>query len=162
MCCGLKATSPGESEICIICGAKCCKSTQPTLTSDDISRIKDIVKGTPRENFVKEKIRDGKRYFLVRKKDSGNDCIFLEDSKCVIDSVKPLDCRMFPVLFKIEDGRLVSLYHKCLLSEKIDIRELERRYIGMIKELIEKNRKCFDEYQAGLELSGAYKGKRTI
>lgn len=72
--------------------AHCCKTMTPTFTDEDMTRIAD---------HLDISVTDFQQQWL--KKDDGGDwvnttqpCQFLEDNKCTIYEVRPLDCAEFP------------------------------------------------------------------
>ncbi len=99
-----KLTARAESEVwgevdCLSC-ANCCKTMTPTFTPADIKRIAAHLNMTQDEFKAKwlYKERGGNRDWLNKKQP----CQFLnlEDNKCSIYEVRPLDCSGFPHLPK--------------------------------------------------------------
>jgi Fe-S-cluster containining protein len=91
---------------CLSC-ANCCKTMTPTYTAGDIKRISSHLGMTP----------DGfKAKWLKKERSTGdwmnksNPCQFLnlEDNKCSIYEVRPIDCSGFPHLPK---KRMVDYMH---------------------------------------------------
>lgn len=83
---------------CLSC-ANCCKTMTPTYTSGDITRI---------SSHLGMKANEFKKKWLRKERNSGDwlnkstPCQFLnlEDNKCSIYEVRPLDCSGFPHLPK--------------------------------------------------------------
>jgi len=97
-----KATAIAEKEIweevdCLSC-ANCCKKMTPTFTKQDLKRISAHFNETP-EEFRKKWLVKDKNKDLVNKKQP---CQFLnlEDNKCSIYEIRPVDCSGFPHLSK--------------------------------------------------------------
>lgn len=91
---------------CLTC-ANCCKSMTPTYTKADIKRIAAHFKETPDEF--------SKKWLVYEKKDKDwqnkkQPCQFLnlQDNKCSIYEVRPVDCSGFPHLTK---GKMVDYMH---------------------------------------------------
>ncbi len=97
-----KMTVSLEKEIwsevdCLSC-ANCCKTMSPTYTKSDIRRISKHFSQTP-EEFTKQWLRKDRGGDLLNKTEP---CQFLnlEDNKCSIYAIRPLDCSGFPHLPK--------------------------------------------------------------
>ena len=144
------------------CSSKCCKSTQPVLTSEDFMRIKS---NTDKIDWFEEKKENNEIIRLVGKKRESNDCIFLTDErKCEIYEYRPLDCILFPIFLKIKKGEsnkynIRWLFWYCPLSEKvgIDILKLESRVL--VKNYLSSKPQYIFEYQTAMYKSGGYKRK---
>ena len=76
--------------------SNCCKvSGGFVLIRDiDLKRIPKYLKISEAEFIKKYTKEDGKHVHLIDKNDT--DCVFLEDNKCTIYPVRPLQCRTFP------------------------------------------------------------------
>lgn len=97
-----KITFAVEKEVwneidCLSC-ANCCKTMSPTYTKPDIRRISRHFAQTP-EEFTKQWLRKDRSGDLMNKTEP---CQFLnlEDNKCSIYAIRPLDCSGFPHLPK--------------------------------------------------------------
>ena len=82
---------------CLSC-ANCCKTMSPTFTKTDIKRISKHFSQTP-EEFTKQWLRKDRGGDLLNKTEP---CQFLNlnDNKCSIYAIRPLDCSGFPHLPK--------------------------------------------------------------
>ena len=82
---------------CLSC-ANCCKKMTPTFTRQDLKRISAHFNETP-ELFTKKWLKKDRKQDLVNKVQP---CQFLnlDDNKCSIYAVRPVDCSGFPHLSK--------------------------------------------------------------
>jgi Fe-S-cluster containining protein len=82
---------------CLSC-ANCCKTMSPTFTKTDIKRISKHFDQTP-EVFTKQWLRKDKEGDILNKTEP---CQFLnlQDNKCSIYEIRPVDCSGFPHLHK--------------------------------------------------------------
>lgn len=78
---------------CLSC-ANCCKSMTPTFTTKDIKRISAHFSQTP-EEFRKKWLKKDRAGDMVNKVEP---CQFLnlDDNKCSIYAIRPVDCSGFP------------------------------------------------------------------
>jgi Fe-S-cluster containining protein len=97
-----KLTGALEPEVwkeidCLTC-ANCCKTMSPTFTKKDIKRISQHFGQTP-EAFTKQWLRKDRIGDMLNKTEP---CQFLnlQDNKCSIYEIRPLDCSGFPHLSK--------------------------------------------------------------
>jgi uncharacterized protein len=95
-----KLTTALEPEVwkeidCLSC-ANCCKTMSPTFTKKDIKRISQHFGQTP-EAFTKQWLRKDRIGDMLNKTEP---CQFLnlQDNKCSIYEIRPLDCSGFPHL----------------------------------------------------------------
>ena len=90
---------------CLSC-ANCCKTMSPTFTKKDIKRISQHFGQTP-EAFTKQWLRKDRIGDMLNKTEP---CQFLnlQDNKCSIYEIRPLDCSGFPHLSK---KRMVDYMH---------------------------------------------------
>ena len=90
---------------CLTC-ANCCKTMSPTFTRADINRISKHFNLTPLA-FKKKWLRKDRTGDMLNKTEP---CQFLnlEDNKCSIYDIRPLDCSGFPHLPK---KRMVDYLH---------------------------------------------------
>jgi uncharacterized protein len=87
----------GLSFQCTECG-KCCTGSPGYVwvTEKEIQEIADHLK-LPVDKFSRRYLRQKEgRYALVELKRKNYDCIFLNDNKCSIYSVRPTQCRTYP------------------------------------------------------------------
>ncbi len=105
---------------CGKCPMNCCKSKQIFVSDYDAARI---------EALGHKGFRDGKRMKHV-----GELCIFLDNGKCAIQDVKPLDCKAFPMTFTIYgDNRIFLLELRCP-----QFKAVTDDWLSETKELIKK------------------------
>ncbi len=109
-------------ELCFECGAHCCRLGGVIATQNEVDAI--IAEGFP--NHFISVTQD------VYGTDWGadGDCPYLEENKCSIYSVRPLGCRMFPVVQTRSNG--IVLVH-CPLGVQLTEDEKARR-----KQLLEQ------------------------
>ncbi len=147
------------------CGSKCCKSTQPVLSSEDFKRIKS---STDKNDWFEEIEENDEIIRLVRKKRESNDCIFLtNEGKCEIYEYRPLDCILFPIFLKIKEKEpskynIKWLVWFCPLSEKIGIDTLKIESKELVKNYLSSNPQYIFEYQTAMYKSGGYKKKHFL
>lgn len=105
-----KLTKSLEPEVwkevdCLTC-ANCCKTMSPTFTKADINRISKHFGETP-EAFTKKWLRKDRIGDMLNKVEP---CQFLnlDDNKCSIYEIRPVDCSGFPHLSK---KRMVDYIH---------------------------------------------------
>ncbi len=149
-----------------VCGNKCCKSTPPALTSEDIRKIttKYLL------DDVIEKISKGDRHsaYVIKKKEGTNDCIFLlSDGRCKIYPQRPLDCKLFPILFKIkklDEGKYLIKWYiwYCPLSNKIPTEKMLDYARTIVRSYLPKNENILFEYQEAMYSSNGYKKKHYL
>ena len=110
-------------EICIKCGAKCCFLGGPSFTKKEREKI---LKAGFKDIFI----FSGKYYDLKAKNDK---CPFLKNKLCLIHSIKPIVCKIWPVypIFKENKRKFIILC--CPLSK-----DLSKKEIKMLKKLAEK------------------------
>jgi len=148
-------------EICTKCGSKCCKSTPPALTSKDIEQIMNVVKN-------KDWITKKSDAFVIAKKQSSDDCYFLDETgKCAIYNQRPLDCRLFPLFVKIralneEQYELEWRIWYCPLTNNVGAETLFEEAKKLVLEIIKSDIKELFEYQSAMKKSGGYKKKHFL
>ncbi|MFW9851908.1 MAG: YkgJ family cysteine cluster protein [Candidatus Thorarchaeota archaeon] len=147
------------------CGSKCCKSTQPVLTSEDFMRIKS---NTDKIDWFEEIKENNDVIRLVRKKSESNDCIFLTNKgRCEIYECRPLDCILFPIFLKIKEReprkyRIRWLVWYCPLSESIGINTLKLESKELVKTYLSSKPQYIFEYQTAMYKSGGYRRKHFL
>ena len=87
----------GLSFKCTGCG-KCCTGSPGYVWVDEqdiesMSQFLNISIDLFRRKYLRQK---NGRYSLIELKSKGYDCIFLEDNKCSIYPVRPIQCRTYP------------------------------------------------------------------
>ncbi|MCD4825220.1 MAG: YkgJ family cysteine cluster protein [Phycisphaerae bacterium] len=81
---------------CVECG-RCCAGPEEGYvwaTEDELDEIATYLKMTPKVFRKKYVRRVGRGFSLIEKK--SKDCIFLENGRCSIYSVRPTQCRTWP------------------------------------------------------------------
>ena len=91
---------------CLQCG-ECCRSRNVPVTMEDIKRLSKF--RDPKEFLI---IFDERKLVLERREwDSG--CVFLDDTRCTVQEIKPLVCQLYPVCVSdkplLEEGEPVRL-----------------------------------------------------
>ena len=134
---------------CKLCQASCCKVPYKAYVSK-IERNEIIEYLNQHElNFKDENIFEIHKFpefvdeifYTIHKKKDGN-CIFLsEDEKCVINEVKPLDCKIFPFSFDyfLDTNNFVFYIGNCNA-----VKEME--YTGLLKEYIKESQKIMKKF----------------
>ena len=103
-------------DICAECGSHCCKLGGVVATRNEVDAI--LAEGYP--NYF---IRLSDEVYGVEWGDDGH-CPYLDQSKCSIYSVRPLGCRMFPV---VQTQRAILSWFS-VLSE---VNYLTKKYPGV-------------------------------
>ena len=148
-----------------ICRSKCCKSTPPALTSEDITRINSSVQ---KENWMKMVEGSEKTCYVVKKRNETSDCYFLsKQNLCGIYDYKPLDCKLFPIFLKIKENEKDSYTIKwlvwyCHLTAEIGLDTLLEEARSVIREYLENDPQTVFEYQTAMYESGGYKKKHFM
>jgi len=93
---------------CLTC-ANCCKTMRPTFTKKDIKIISGHFGQTP-EAFIKQWLRKDRIGDFLNKTEP---CQFLnlQDNKCSIYEIRPLDCSGFPHLAKKKMVDYIKTYN---------------------------------------------------
>lgn len=114
---------------CLSC-ANCCKTMSPTFTKADIKRISKHFMQTP-EAFTTQYLRKDKTGDMMNKVEP---CQFLNlnDNKCSIYEIRPLDCAGFPHLSK---KRMIDYVH---------VHKQNIEYCPATYKLVEKMRASMD------------------
>lgn len=85
---------------CTACGQCCSGGGVVYFTKEDLKNIQESLKTAPEQPswasaFLKGGVfREGKHGYLEH--DSSEDCIFLEEGRCSIYRLRPLQCRTYP------------------------------------------------------------------
>jgi Fe-S-cluster containining protein len=113
----LSSGTDGLSEdTCLECGAHCCRLGGVVATQNEVDAI--IQRGFP-NHFIQ--LADD--IFGIEWSEDGT-CTYLENDKCTIYPVRPLGCRMFPVVQEISGGIVLI---ECRLGSELSEEELVRR-----------------------------------
>ena len=144
------------------CGSKCCRSTPPALTKNDIERITTFTNSNKWYEMLEFNQR--KTPVILKQKDKEK-CLFLTDEGlCSIYTRRPLDCMFFPLFIQIEQKSEIEynirwLVWYCLLTEKIGMEALKKEAMRiLITKLFEDPNEIF-EYQEAMYTSRSYKQK---
>lgn len=89
---------------CQRCTACCRWPGQVRLTNEEITRIAAFLQLTEEEFIQRHTRLQHDRRGLALHEHPGGACVFLQDNLCVIQSVKPQQCRDFPNLWKYPDA----------------------------------------------------------
>lgn len=109
-------TETNSKDICFKCEAYCCKFGGVIATKNEVDAI--IARGYTNHFFL---LSDD-----VYGIDWGDDgtCVYLEDDVCVIYPVRPLGCRMFPVV-QTRSNEIILI--ECPVSSHLSEEELIKR-----------------------------------
>jgi len=109
---------------CSSCG-KCCEGTEMELSSDDIRRLEGA--GYHRDQFS---VLDD---HVIRLMNVDGWCYFysLAERKCRVYRNRPLGCRLYPVVYSVEEGAMVD--GLCPMRHTISKQELRRKAKPLIK-----------------------------
>ena len=107
---------PKPEDVCFECGAHCCKLGGVVATKKEV----DAIVADGHLNHFKQLAEN------VYGTDWGTDgdCPYLTNNKCSIYAVRPLGCRMFPVVQTISNGIILV---ECPLGVQLSHRDLVRR-----------------------------------
>ncbi|NPD87971.1 MAG: YkgJ family cysteine cluster protein [Asgard group archaeon] len=147
------------------CESKCCRSTPPALTSEDISRINKQISD---DNWIRKIEESEKIVHIVEKKKESRDCYFLtERNLCSIYENRPLDCKLFPIFLKIKENKVGSykiewLVWYCPLTQEVSLETLLEEARKIIEDYLEKEPQIVFEYQTAMYESGGYKKKHFM
>ena len=147
------------------CGSKCCKSTPPALTSEDIRRINKHISN---DKWIKKIEGSDKIVHIVKKKNETSDCHFLtERNLCSVYDNRPLDCKLFPIFLKIKENtedsyKIKWLVWYCPLTQEIGLETLLKEARKIIGVYLEKEPQIVFEYQTAMYESGGYKKKHFM
>ncbi len=146
------------------CMSKCCKSTPPALTEEDVKQILSKISSTHWMSFVDEE----KRVPVVAKQADKKKCIFLtNENQCSIYNHRPLDCILFPLFVKIEQlsfttYRLRWLVWYCPLTEEKGQEELYENARNLVLNYLQTAPDVIFDYQDKMQRSGGYKRKHFL
>ncbi len=142
-------------EICLKCGARCCKSTPAVLTDAETRWVVGHFGG----NHVSHLHTKHGNIPVLAKGSDRVSCIFLENDECRIYENRPLTCHFFPILPRItnEEPDTVQLrLWFCSLTDKHELTlldECERLALDM-------DRDTLDMLTSRLHAIGALKRKK--
>jgi len=112
---------------CSKCG-KCCERTEMLLSKEDIERLERV--GFSREDFA---VTGGNGF--TRLGNVGEWCYFYdsEEKKCQVYEYRPLGCRIYPVVYSIDEGVIID--ELCPMRHTISKHELRRKEKILVKHL---------------------------
>ena len=103
---------------CSKCG-KCCEETEMELSNHDIKRLEEA--GYHRDQFsfkdshaIRLMNADGRCYFYI-----------LAEKKCRVYRDRPLGCRLYPVVYSVDDGAVID--GLCPMGHTISEKELKTK-----------------------------------
>ena len=141
------------SDICLECGALCCKLGGVVATKNEVDAI--ISRGY-QNHFIQ--ISDD--VYGMKWGEEGI-CAYLDEGMCTIYPVRPLGCRMFPV---VETNRNdIVLIHCPLSYELSEEKRMERKRIllNRPKSILEKSKNLRNAYIHNLRMRASkYKYRR--
>ncbi len=83
--------------VCVRCGGQCCIGSRPPLSERCYHRM--LAKGVPDDAFE----RNGYRHIRTR---ADGSCLFRDNGKCGIHTIKPETCRAGPFTFDVRGDRI--------------------------------------------------------
>ncbi len=109
---------------CSNCG-KCCEGTEMELSSDDIRRLEKA--GYHRDQFS---VLDN---HAIRLMNVDGWCYFysLAERKCRVYRNRPLGCRLYPVVYSVDEGAVVD--ELCPMGHTVSERELRTKGKILVK-----------------------------
>jgi len=104
---------------CSHCGL-CCTKTEMLLSEADIEKLEKT--GTKRRHFTRT---DGQSYIKLRNRVGY--CFFYDPKQrcCRAYSYRPLGCRVYPVIYSVEDGIIID--GLCPMCSSFPGKELQRK-----------------------------------
>ncbi len=78
---------------------QCCLETRMPLLEEDIQRIESA-------GFSIELFGENDNGFIVLKNKDGS-CVFLENGKCKIYPLRPVGCKLYPLVYDIDQNRVI-------------------------------------------------------
>lgn len=122
------------SEVCIKCGAYCCKLGGPDFTKEEMERV--LKAGHP-DYFVKI----GRNHYELKGRKGV--CPYLKgNNSCLIQKVKPPMCKSWPVDVEYKKNKKAFLLIKCPLTpllSKQDIGTMRKQAGSTTREIIENS-----------------------
>jgi len=110
---------------CLRCG-DCCRETEMLLSAEDIERLEG--KSYRKEFFV---LFDEEGYAKLRNL-RGN-CVFYdaENRRCKVYSLRPLGCRLYPVIYHEDKGIVVD--EVCRAKSRFNEKRIARKGAKVLK-----------------------------
>jgi len=116
---------------CKQCG-ECCRDNNIFLTLEEVEKIKNYTKREEKE-FCKVIFNFGIPMIEMLKR--GDECIFLQNKKCAIHEVKPLQCKIYPLTLVLPPPPKEKILRfkcrrkdgMCIEVESDKFRELKRK-----------------------------------
>jgi Fe-S-cluster containining protein len=111
---------------CDRCTACCRWPGQVRITSEEVARLAAFV-GQSEFDFIQNYTRlSTDRQGLVLKDKANGECVFLEGNDCVVNAVKPQQCRDFPNLWNFPGFQEVCRAREILLEDESYAEAIER------------------------------------
>jgi Fe-S-cluster containining protein len=111
---------------CDRCTACCRWPGQVRITTEEIARLAAFV-GQNESDFIQKYTRlSVDRQGLALKDKANGECVFLEGNDCVVNAVKPQQCRDFPNLWNFPAFQEVCRAKEILLEDESYAEAIER------------------------------------
>ena len=108
----------------------------PLLVPTDLARL-DARFGHDMESFLDRRIsEEGKEHVFLRTNTLGG-CVFSSGGNCILDDIRPIDCRLFPLDIWEIDGVLHWILYEKLCPAQFDIEQLLAYGKSLLHELSE-------------------------
>ena len=122
------------NNVCLHYGCtKCCMKTEMPLSNSDIARIKDH--GFSENSFILA--RNGTNHL----KNLSGRCIFHDGKRCTIYNYRPEGCRLYPVVFDENKGKVI-LHLYCPHLGKFQLTpHISREVINLIRKLDQEEKR---------------------
>jgi Fe-S-cluster containining protein len=108
----------------------CCSNTEMPLTRSDVERL--LKKGYNFQDFA---VRENK---VTRLRNVKGYCSFLRNGRCIIYSIRPEGCKIYPLVYDEERGEGVfdelCPYREQFMASKKSIEELKKLVLKLDKE----------------------------
>ncbi len=147
-------TRNGSKDICIDCGGYCCTLGGVVATQNEVDAI--IKLGYP--NHFIQLSKDV--YGIEWGKDGS--CVYLKDGTCSIYSVRPLGCRVFPVV-QTRNHEIILI--KCSLASHLSNDEVLKRKKTLIERpwyIIAESEHLREDHIKDLEMRATKYGHQKI
>jgi Fe-S-cluster containining protein len=111
---------------CDRCTACCRWPGQVRITSEEIARLAAFL-GQTEFDFIQKYTRlSPDRQGLALQDKPGGECVFLEGNDCVVNAVKPQQCRNFPNLWNFPGFQEVCRAREILMEDEAYAKAIER------------------------------------
>ena len=106
----------------------CCKDTRMPLLKEDIARI--VKKGYALTDFTV--MDDG--FIVLRNKDSY--CVFLKEGRCSIYSIRPIGCRLYPLVYDIDNDEPI-IDKECAHPDAFLIKNIPSPVLDLLEKTVD-------------------------